>query len=225
MPINHIAAGWAKCHQAKRGQHLISLAHAPVDKLSQTVSNHTTLHFPSPAEVAVIYPGGSNCLDSRVIGHNKQDKEADWTLIMPSIVLVSSAGSGWASGIVLSRAGCILTNAHVVKPGTTGVQTAHDAGDDTDFNLPLFDIRLSSGSSHSWHVAEVVYTFRHALDLAVLRIKAAPDSLHLQPAALHSGILHSGQAVAVIGHGLFSPKLKMQPSVTAGNITKVHSRS
>ena len=130
-----------------------------------------------------------------------------------SIVLISASdGSGWASGIVLSSDGLIPQHS-----------TPHHVADS---QLPLLQVRVSSSTSSSkgsWHTAEVVYVFRYALDLALLRLQAPAASLGLRPAVLYSGEFQSGQAVNVVGHALFSPQRQMQPSVTAGNIAKVRT--
>ncbi len=224
MPIQHIAAGWAHSCKRRLLQHHVPMTESSATNLSQLSSN------PTQRPLATVSAGmtaadtsynAEHCPEEPVIAQNLHDLA--WAAALPSVVLVSS-GSGWASGIVLSRDGHILTNAHVVNPSSSRFQTAGTAGDGIMSSLQLFKVRVSSGgkSKDCWHLAEVVYSFRHALDLAILRIKAAPHSLKLQPAVLHPGVVTAGQPVAVIGHALFSPKWDMQPTLTAGNITKVN---
>ena len=209
MPIGLLADAWAKCCSSR--PYVVPVTDASAAKMAQLTTD-ANKHHPEliPRHVS------SGYLAEHV--RTTQGHSPKWAAALPSIVLVSAPGSGWASGIVLSRDGYILTNAHVVKPSSAHSSGVHSQVDQKHISFPLVKVRLSS---NSWHIAEVVYLFRHALDLAVLRVKAAPASLELQPAVLQSGAVTPGQAVAIIGHALFSPKRQMQPSLTVGNITKV----
>ena len=214
MPIGLLADAWAKCCSSR--PYVAPVTDASAAKMAQ-LSTDANKHQPAlvPSHDT---PVSSSYLAERV--RTSQGHGPKWAAALPSIVLVSAPGSGWASGIVLSRDGYILTNAHVVKPSSAHSSGVHSQPDQNHFPFPLIKVQVSS-SGNSWHVAEVVYSFRHALDLAVLRVKAVPAKLELQPAVLQSGAVTPGQAVAVIGHALFSPNRQMQPSLTVGNITKV----
>ena len=203
MPIEHIAAGWARCRQSDNSlPALPDLAVSVRGSLAASAKNS---------------PQGQVSSEQTLVGAAK----------LCSVVLISASdGSGWASGIVLSTDGLILTNAHVVQPSWSSYPQRSGSYHTVDPQAPLVQVRVSSSNSStkgSWHTAEVVYVFRHALDLAVLRLQAPAASLSLRPAVLYSRELQSGQAVNVVGHALFSPQRQMQPSVTAGNITKVQA--
>ena len=146
--------------------------------------------------------------------------QPSWSSALPSIALISMPGSGWASGIVLNKQGFILTNAHVIQPRHSS-STASDSAQ-RHSSHPHIRLRLSSAPAggFTWCDAAVVYVFQHVLDVAVIRLSTCQPEV-LQPAQLMSEAATAGEAVAVIGHALFSPDCQMEPSVTAGNITQV----
>ena len=144
-------------------------------------------------------------------------QQAQWAAVIPSVVLISAPSSGWASGIVISRDGFILTNAHVVQSRESQSQTA----DSQNRAACPSTVKLQLSGSSNWQVAEVVYIFKHVLDLAVLRIRAGHNGLQLQPAVLQPYAVQAGQPIAVVGHALFSPGRSMPPTRTTGNVSKV----
>ncbi|KAL4425274.1 hypothetical protein ABPG75_009290 [Micractinium tetrahymenae] len=124
---------------------------------------------------------------------------AQLSTVLQGIVAVL-AGGGWASGVIVSPAGHILTNAHLLEPAMhtalpgsgrqppSGVQgllprAGAAAAGSTAPALPHPPARVllpdGSGartisSSSSWATADVLYVFSGPLDLAVLQLRPRP---------------------------------------------------
>lgn len=215
MPIQHLILARAAAKKARLLQ-TNTAALRPASTL-RLASNHR-----SPA-THLSGGDGSEAADSCSASCNdrvvtlRQSEHVLWAAAVPSIVLVSVLGGGWASGIVMSEAGFVLTNAHVLQPRDSRVP--HSRG---SASHPA-SVKLRLTGSAAWHVADVVYVFQHVLDLAVLQIRAVPTNLSLQAAVLQRYAVSGGQRIAVVGHALFSPDRNMQPSITSGNISKVVS--
>lgn len=214
MPIQHLVSGRAAAKKARLLQH-ISAASEPASTLRLASNNGPgARHLPAGGESIAPDSYDSSCDGSSVL--SCQSIPGLWAAAIPSVVLVSVSGCGWASGIVMNRDGFILTNGHVVQPSVSISPHSHD----NDSHHPAF-CKLRLRGSADWHVADIVYMFKHVLDLAVLRIRDVHDGLRLQPAVLQRHAVSAGQPVAVVGHALFSPDRNMQPSITVGNVSKV----
>lgn len=216
MPIQLLIHGRAAASKAK-SLRIIIAAHQPA--LSPALSGNHRLS-PTGLSGGGVGCGDScspPCVDSGVTlcqsGHEV------WAAAIPSVVLVSVAGGGWASGIVMSEEGFVLTNAHVLQPRVSSLPQRHGSA-----SHPA-SVKLRLSGSAAWHVADIVYVFQHVLDLAVVQIRAAPNSLRLQPAVLQRHAVSAGQPIAVVGHALFSPDRNMPPSITTGNVSKVTTSS
>ena len=215
MPIKHFMSGRAAAKKARLLQHNSA---APQPTFTPRLASD------SRSEAEGLSGGGTSIASkSRDPACNSsarscQSSPGVWASAIPSVVLVSVPGGGWASGIVMTEDGFILTNAHVIQPS---VSSSPHSRDNDSLHLAIYKLRLSG--SHAWHVADIVYVFKHVLDLAVLRIRDAPDSLTLQAAVLQRHAVSAGQPIAIIGHALFSPDKRLQPSITAGNVSKVFS--
>lgn len=195
----------------------------------QVLSSHVTHHQQQQQQHLVPVRTEANILPVASTSHfhlhtdtEQQGYQPTWSSTLPSIVLISMPGSGWASGIILNKQGFILTNAHVIQPrhsGSTASEMSQSPCPD-----PPFNVRVGSPQSGGfrWHNASVVYVFQQVLDIAVICLSSCqPDELH--PAQLMTKPASAGQAIAVMGHALFSPDCQMAPSVTAGNVTQVRT--
>jgi hypothetical protein len=112
---------------------------------------------------------------------------------LPGVVAVAT-GSSWASGVVISSAGHILTNAHVLQPtAATAVPVSSSEKGEAPLQLapaskaaaaatvaPQVHAHVGvllpaamgrSGIGGSWSTADVLYIFSGPLDLAVLQLR------------------------------------------------------
>ena len=198
MPFSYVADALPAKHQAH---------------LKRAHSNHSHQQPAAPASSAAT-PTQATSLVGKV-------HQPAWSQTLASLVLLSMPGSGWASGIILNKQGFILTNAHVIQPRHASHSPSSELPHPTDVAISVRLKHAHSGGL-SWHNAAVVYVFQHALDMAVIRLKACEQEA-LRPAQLSAGPAEPGQPVAVIGHALFSPDCQMQASITASNITQVRA--
>lgn len=165
---------------------------------------------------------------------------------LPAVVAVSAAGS-WASGVLISSGGHILTNAHALQPAVP-IHQPDSSGPGPQLQLrpasaaaadahPPVRVLLpgegspgppgsSSGGGGSWAAADVLYAFRGPLDLAVLRLRPPAGQqapCQPRPARLSQQPPAPGQRVCVAGFPVFSPRASPVegPLVTAGTLAKV----
>lgn len=146
------------------------------------------------------------------------------------------AGNSWASGVIVSPAGHILTNAHLFEPAmptafpgnrrqpagrlqgpppgagaaAPGVAAPASAHPPARVLLPGSGSGGLAGGSRS-AIADVVYVFTGPLDLAVLRLHQPAGGLPRQtpawrPLALASQPPRPGQPVCVVGFPAFNPR-------------------
>ncbi|KJE93787.1 hypothetical protein CAOG_004531 [Capsaspora owczarzaki ATCC 30864] len=180
--------------------------------------------------------------------------EQQWNLCLPpllpelveqrekSIVLIH-VGSMWATGVVLSSSGLVLTNAHAVQPYLTKSRepdsTFHQwPGRATSKPLPKLmrnvelRVRVSlprnQTSLFEWYPAFPVFVCNHHPDVALLAIQWSPSrrrSLppHVCPIQLESTDTSPsvGATVLVLGHSLLGPRAELAPSATIGMLSNV----
>ena len=146
-------------------------------------------------------------------------------------VVLVRAGGQWASGVVASASGLILTNAHLLP--TLMSTLPHFTPPSPSAAQCSVRFRSTPDGHYVWIPARVVHTFRNHLDLMVLQLlldssstgsypeASASPGIALSPLNLSGRALVSGREVVVVGHGLFGPSAAWPPSLTRGNITKV----
>jgi S1-C subfamily serine protease len=129
-------------------------------------------------------------------------------------VVAVEAGGGWASGVLVSRRGHALTNAHAVAGLAPGA-------------------RVRALVAGRWAPAELLHAFGGALDLAVLQILPSPASSDANsappaPIELAAADAAPGAAVAVAGFPLWRPApggAPPAPLISAGHVARVVARS
>ena len=168
-------------------------------------------------------------------------------------VVAVAAGGSWASGVLVSEAGHILTNAHLLQPAV-GAPTSARGGSSSRpgwvqlqpspaaaSSHPVVQVLLpgAAGSSGEggagagrWAPAYVLYVFQGPLDLAVLKLRHAPGRPEQQqeaawrPLRLSRQRPRPGQAVLVAGYPAYSPRSSPlgSPVLTAGSLAKVRGQ-
>lgn len=157
-------------------------------------------------------------------------------------VVAIAAGGAWATGVVVSSTGHILTNAHLLPPGAASapaprplcaaqqeLQLAPAAAvAAAPLRVLLPAVGGGGGGGSRWAAADVRYVFRGPLDLAVLQLQQPwqPPVPSWRPLALAPRGAHPGQRVCVAGFPAFNPRSSpLQAAVlTAGNLAKVRGR-
>ena len=140
-------------------------------------------------------------------------------------LLIARISSSWASAVLISGEGYVVTNAHLVRPYlkggeggaggtlTTGVMVSHST-------VPV--------ASRRWYDAELVYCDT-LWDLAVLRVEGLLPLMRggvVAPVEGWRPPVTVGQRVYVLGHALFPPSSRLSPTLTRGVLSKVvHSTS
>ena len=121
-----------------------------------------------------------------------------------SMVAVQLGTRSWASGIIVSHPGHILTNAHL-------------------FSLGPAAATIRFHGSCPGRRAEVLHIFTGPLDIAVLKLQGKlPQAA--SPCTLAGSQATPGQAVAVLGYPLLRPGLGAGVLASRGNVAKVLSR-
>ena len=151
-----------------------------------------------------------------------------------SVVAVQTSGS-WASGVILTPAGHVLTNAHLLQPrGLAGHasrqwRAEYGVGSQAATDVPRRQLPSSvlvlvgPPGSGRWHLADVLYVFKGSLDLAVVKLRGAAGGKGVvwQAIQLRDQEPCPGQPIGVLGFPVFNPVSLLGAVATHGSIAKV----
>ena len=218
-----------------------ALCAAPASASRTPSAGHCLLGPPAHAGAQLQLPPTSATLPAAAASPPPAAASLPLLLVRQGVVMVRARGQ-WASGVLLTTSGLLVTNSHVVHDRPAAQLARHDgssAGSSSGATpTPAIQIQVrvpgSSPGSFAWLPAQCLHCFTNHLDLAVLQLllpprqaadPAASGSLlaaPLRPLALApDSSLLAGAAVVVLGHGLFGPGVGWAASATAGNILKV----
>jgi S1-C subfamily serine protease len=125
-----------------------------------------------------------------------------------SLCLVHVAYS-WASGILISHDGYVLTNAHLFEPHLKNKKLPEGS----IINIQL-DVSLTE-----YHRASLVWVSTGPLDLAIVKLDNKKGLSHVK-LQKPPGITQ-GQKIFVVGYPLYNPNIGMTATITSGVISKI----
>eukprot|EP00475_Leptophrys_vorax_P002703 TRINITY_DN11515_c0_g1_i1.p1 TRINITY_DN11515_c0_g1~~TRINITY_DN11515_c0_g1_i1.p1 ORF type:complete len:566 (-),score=101.02 TRINITY_DN11515_c0_g1_i1:33-1730(-) len=199
------------------------------------VSTFSSKHIPSLSVVM-----GSRYFKSwlesveKAIHHHKSSSIVQRPIVVPrkqpfleaamsKLVSIEVAGT-WASGILISSRGIVLTNSHVVQPF---IKTGNPIRVRL---LPRNFQRKSMASGAAlWRFADVIFSSNGCWDVAFLQIKTQ----HSEETFVHWNTFYEntnevqlevdltlGDEVFVVGYGLFNPRSVSEPWISRGVLSK-----
>jgi S1-C subfamily serine protease len=167
--------------------------------------------------------------------------EAERSLVVCSVAL------SWASAIVLTSSGYILTNAHLLRPYlqsvvmadsnnihsttpalssrvTVRLEPCHIQPMDGDYEADQHTIRADSKNNSIWCDAKLIFISTGPWDIALLKIDS-PYQLYPAKFPSFSSLNRVGapigSSVLVIGHALFHPRANISPSLSKGVLSRI----
>jgi len=138
-----------------------------------------------------------------------------------SVVMISVKNT-WASGIIVSNNGHIITNAHVLYPILK---------DEPDINKCFVNVRIDYPYKQWINNVKVIFVSHPCWDIALLKIPEGYDyitrELSVAEIPLSSQNLEKAVSVVAIGHSIFEPSINLQPTISQGiisNVAKVNEK-
>jgi len=150
--------------------------------------------------------------------HHFWKKEAD--NLRRGVVVISIAGT-WASGVIISNQGYVITNSHVIKPYVTNESDLPFNGTISSFSN--LKIRVDYPSKRWIENIQLIFCSANIWDIAILKLPQEDNYpyLTLREPLEAMRKLEIGHPVLVIGHPLFSPSADVLPTVTSGILSKI----
>jgi hypothetical protein len=140
---------------------------------------------------------------------------------LKSLVLISLS-STWASGVIISPQGYVITSAHVFKSMVE--EKSPSLQPHLKEATPPIRVRLH-GQFDEWYPAKLVFISTSYIDVAVIKFSPPsslrPVSCFLNPLPEPIKVSERGTPIFVLGHGLFVPYQRLPPYVSRGIISKV----
>jgi len=138
-----------------------------------------------------------------------------------SVVMISVKNT-WASGIIISNNGHIITNAHVLYPILK---------DEPDITKCFVNIRVDFPYKQWINNVKVIFVSHPCWDIALLKIPESYDyitrELSIAEIPFSSQNLEKAVSVVAIGHSIFEPSINLQPTISQGiisNVAKVNEK-
>ncbi|XP_042867951.1 uncharacterized protein LOC122250543 isoform X2 [Penaeus japonicus] len=151
--------------------------------------------------------------ESSVASMHKSVNEG-FAKVVDSCVVGVQCGSGWGSGVIVSKTpGVIITCAHVISPATSGVVKVILADGSNLQGQVVFKTRPATLTTQNTGTSR---QGKSVWDLAIIvTARSLPSSLPLA-----SEIPPKGWPVVVAGYGVFSPRCLPTPTLSRGIVSK-----
>ena len=128
-------------------------------------------------------------------------------------LLIARIGSSWASAIIVSADGLVVTNAHLVRPHLVGEGAGAMLSAEVTVSLSALPLR---GAQRQWWKARLLWC-DSLWDLALLQVNGMRG---VGKVKRQTGRVEMGERVFVLGHALFSPSSMLLPTLTRGVLCK-----